>query len=352
MLCRQLFDRDSCTYTYVLADPVSRDAVLIDPVFELVERDAALISELGLTLRYTLETHCHADHVTGAWLLKQKTGCQTVMSRRVGAQHVDVAVDHGDSIRVGDYTLLVRATPGHTSGCVTFVTGAEQLAFTGDALLIRGAGRTDFQEGDAHALYRSIQEQLFTLPDECVIYPAHDYQGRASSTVGEEKRFNPRIGGEADERDFVGYMENLGLPHPRHIAVALPANLKCGRPDTPQTRDDWAPLTYTYGGVTEVDPEWVATHRDDVTILDVRSEPELLEGLGSIPGCLCIPLGELRSRLGELPTDKPLVTVCHAGKRSAMGAKIARSGGVKRVANVAGGMVRWRILGLPTEGTG
>ncbi len=347
MICRQLFDRASCTYTYVLADPVTRDAVIIDPVFELVDRDAALLRELQLNLRYSLDTHCHADHVTGSWLLKEQLGCDIVLSKRVDAQNVDRAVDHGDRIRIGDYVLLVRATPGHTAGCVTYVTGDEQRAFTGDALLIRGAGRTDFQEGSSQRLYRSIQDQIFTLPSKCVLYPAHDYLGRTSSTVEEEKRFNPRIGGGADERDFVGYMDNLGLPHPRHIDVALPANLKSGRPDEPLERDEWAPLTYTFGGVVEVDPEWVATHRGDVTILDVRSEPELLEGLGSIKDCLCVPLGNLRDSVEKIPAGKPIITVCHAGKRSAMAAKILRDAGRPQVANLAGGMVRWRLLALP-----
>ena len=347
MIYRQLFDRDSCTYTYLLADPVTREAALIDPVFELVDRDAALLRELGLTLRFTLDTHCHADHVTGAWLLKERLGSQIALSRRYDAENVERAIDHGDHVEIGDMVITARATPGHTAGCLTYVTGGESLAFTGDALLIRGAGRTDFQEGSAGTLYHSIKEQIFTLPDECVIYPAHDYLGRTSTTVGEEKRFNPRIGGEADERDFVGYMDNLGLPHPRKLAVALPANLKCGQPDKPPQRDDWAPLTQTFGGVVEVDPDWVATHLDDVHVLDVRGEFECHEGLGSIPGCIGLPLNELRERLDDIPTDKPIVTVCHAGKRSAMAAKILSGAGRERVANIAGGMVAWRMQGLP-----
>lgn len=348
MLFRQLFDLDSCTYTYLLADEVSREAVLIDPVFELHDRDAALVAELGLKLLYTLDTHCHADHVTGAWLMRQKYGSRIVLSGRYKAQNVDVPVDDGDVVSFGSQRLVVRATPGHTDGCVTYVPANEDLAFTGDCLLIRGAGRTDFQAGDARRMFRSITEKIFTLPDDCLIYPAHDYAGRTVSSVREERRFNPRIGENADERDFVGYMENLGLPHPRKLAVAVPANMKCGEPDEPLPSDGWAPLTKTFGGVTEVDGTWVAEHLAEVTVVDVRNESELHEALGAISGALCIPLSELEERIDQVPRDRPVVTVCHAGKRSALAVGMLRSAGIERAANIAGGMVRWRLDGLPT----
>jgi sulfur dioxygenase len=220
--------------------------------------------------------------------------------------------------------------------------------FTGDALLVRGAGRTDFQQGSASTLFRSIREQLFTLPDECSVYPAHDYEGRSASSIAEERRYNPRIGGAVREEDFVGYMQNLGLPHPKQLAVALPANLRSGEPEDERapSEPDWAPIVTTYAGIPELDPEWLATHVEQVRLLDVRAPGELTSELGSLAAAQSIPLDELRSRLSEVPTDKPVVVLCQTGKRSALATMILKRAGL-RVANVAGGMTRWRELGLP-----
>src|SRR5574338_481162 len=224
LIFRQLFDAASSTYTYLLADPQSREGVIIDTVFEQHWRDLALIRELNIRLVAVLDTHCHADHVTGAWLMREVTGCRIGISGRYGdaLQGADLRLDHGDRIGFGARRYLeVRATPGHTDGCLTYVTDDHRLAFTGDALLIRGAGRCDFQQGNAATLYRSITEQIFSLPDDCLVLPGHDYSGRTMSSVGEERAYNPRIGGAADERDFVGFMENLHLPHPKQLAIAL-----------------------------------------------------------------------------------------------------------------------------------
>ena len=185
VLFRQLFDLASSTYTYLLADEATREAVLIDPVFEQFTRDRALVRELGLSVRYTLETHVHADHVTAAWRFRDALGSRIVLSARSGAEGADVYAADGDTVTVGAVTLAARATPGHTDGCTTWVTADERAAFTGDALLIRGAGRTDFQQGDPRTLYRSIRTRIFTLPDACLLYPAHDYEGRTGTTVGE-----------------------------------------------------------------------------------------------------------------------------------------------------------------------
>jgi glyoxylase-like metal-dependent hydrolase (beta-lactamase superfamily II)/rhodanese-related sulfurtransferase len=350
MLFRQLFDLGSSTYSYLLADEASREAVLVDPVFEQHMRDAALVRELGLELVLTLDTHCHADHVTGAWLMKEALGSRIALSARYGATNVDVALEPGAEVRFGNEMLRVRATPGHTSGCVSLVMADESAVFTGDALLVRGAGRTDFQHGDAHALFRSIREQLFTLPDACVVYPGHDYDGRTSSTIGEEKVHNPRIGGGAREEDFVGYMQNLGLPHPKQLAVAVPANMRAGEPETRDVprAPDWGPVVTTYAGIWEIAPEWVAGHRELVTILDVRSAAEWEGELGHLEGARLVPLDELRTQACNLTDDKPTVVVCQTGKRSAMATVILRKAGLSRVANVAGGMVRWRDLGLPS----
>ena len=263
LVFRQLFDPTSSTYTYLLGCSATREAVLIDPVFEQVRRDAALIGELGLKLLWTLDTHVHADHVTGAWLLKQKLGSDIALSAAAGASGADRQLDDGDRIEFGRRSLEVRATPGHTNGCVTYVLDDESMAFTGDCIMIRGSGRTDFQQGDPRALYRSVRSRIFSLPETCLLYPAHDYRGLTATSVAEEKKFNPRLGGEVGEGDYVGYMKNLDLPHPKKIDEAVPANLRCGQPGNetaaPPGSDDphWAPLRFTFGGVWEVEPHWL-----------------------------------------------------------------------------------------------
>lgn len=348
MLFRQLFDPASSTYTYLLADETTRRALLIDTVFEQFDRDKALLGELGLTLTHTLETHVHADHVTAAWRFRQALGSKIVVAKDSGAVGADVPVRDGDLIEAGTASLIVRATPGHTAGCVTYVTKDYRMAFTGDALLIRSAGRTDFQQGSAATLYRSIRERIFSLPDSCLLYPAHDYAGRTATTVGEEKRWNPRIGGEASESDFVGYMANLGLPHPKQIDVAVPANMQCGRPptDAAPERPLWGPVVRTFAGVQEIDPLWVSDHHASVTILDVREPSELTGDLGRIDTSLHIPLGSLRERAADVPRDKPVVCICRSGRRSAQACTILEKAGFTDVANSAGGMIRWRALGL------
>jgi sulfur dioxygenase len=350
MLFRQLFDQVSSTYTYLLADEGTREAVLVDPVFERHVRDAALIRELDLKLLYTIDTHCHADHVTGAWLMKETFGSRAALAAVYDAANIDVPLRHGDVIRFGGSSLEVRATPGHTDGCLSLVTPDHKMVFTGDALLVRGAGRTDFQQGDPALLYQSIKEQLFSLPDDCVVYPAHDYDGRISSTIGEERRFNARIGGNAREEDFVGYMLNLALPHPKQLDLAVPANLRGGKPEDGTTREgpSWAPLVTTYAGILEIKPDWVASHRDEVRILDVRSAGELHGELGHLLGAQHIPLEELRARASEVRADRPVVIVCQTGRRSGIATQILAKAGIVKVANLAGGMLAWRDLGLPT----
>jgi sulfur dioxygenase len=227
MIFRQLFEPVSSTYTYLLADPESRSALLIDPVVEEVDRYIALLTELDLTLRYTLETHVHADHVTAGALLRERLGSQTVVHRDGGATCADLLVQHGDRITLGALSLQVRETPGHTSGCVAYV-GPDRV-FTGDALLIGGCGRTDFQQGDAGTLYDSIHQQIFTLPSDTLVYPGHDYRGRTVSTVAEEKVSNARLGGGISRSDFIDIMANLRLAYPSQIDRALPANQACGR---------------------------------------------------------------------------------------------------------------------------
>jgi sulfur dioxygenase len=228
MLIRQLFDSETSTYTYLLADLEAKEAVLIDPVLEQVERDARLLRELELRLVATLETHVHADHVTGAAALREVLGSQVVLGARSGAEGADRLLDDGERVEFGRHWVEARLTPGHTDGCVTWVSDDRKAAFTGDALFIRGCGRTDFQQGDALSLYRSVHEKVFSLDDDAVIYPGHDYKGCSSSTVAEERRHNPRLGGGRTEAEFVAIMDGLKLPKPKKIDVAVFANLRCG----------------------------------------------------------------------------------------------------------------------------
>jgi sulfur dioxygenase len=351
VIFRQLFDPQSSTYTYLLADAASREAVLIDPVFEQARRDIALVKELGLALRWTLDTHLHADHVTGAWLLKEKLGSRIAVSRASGAEGADLFLENLQVVKFGRRQLEVRATPGHTNGCVTYVLDDRSMAFTGDALLIRGCGRTDFQDGDARTLYRSVREQLFSLPEGCLVYPGHDYRGLTVTSVGEEKLYNPRLAESIGEGDFAGYMGNLGLPHPKQMEVALPANMRCGKPSKAATSDpDWAPLTYTFAGIWEVQPHWLEEHLRDVQVVDVREPDEFAGPLGRVPGSKLIPLATLAQRSEALSRQKPIVTVCRSGARSAQATVLLGKAGFEKVANLSGGMLRWRAQRFAVEG--
>jgi glyoxylase-like metal-dependent hydrolase (beta-lactamase superfamily II)/rhodanese-related sulfurtransferase len=350
LIFRQMFDPASSTYTYLLAE--DGYAVLIDPVFEQVRRDGALIEELGLQLVATLDTHVHADHVTGAWLLKQRLGSDILVSKASGAAGADRYLNDGDRISFGMRSFGVRATPGHTAGCMTYVLDGEAMAFTGDSLLIRGCGRTDFQGGDPGQLYRSVREKIFSLPDECPLYPAHDYRGLTATSVAEERAFNPRLGDGLSENDFSLTMKNLRLAHPKQIDVAVPANMKCGFVEghAPMADSDWAPLTVTFSGIPEIDPQWVEENAHAVQLLDVREPEEFVGPLGHVEGAVLIPLGTLPERLGELSKDKPIVAICRSGARSAQAVNFLKQAGFAKLANMPGGMIRWRQEGLPAEG--
>ncbi|KAM8927250.1 persulfide dioxygenase ETHE1, mitochondrial [Pelodytes ibericus] len=229
LIFRQLFEPVSCTYTYLLADQKTKEAVLIDPVLETANRDAKLIKDLGLNMIYAANTHCHADHITGTGVLKKLLpGCKSVISKHSGA-FADIHIEEGDEIKFGNFALEARSTPGHTDGCLTYVLNDKSMAFTGDALLIRGCGRTDFQQGNPSILYHSVHSKIFSLPDSCLLYPAHDYTGQTVTSVEEEKRLNPRL--TKNEEEFVNIMKNLNLKRPAQIDIAVPANLKCGIQD-------------------------------------------------------------------------------------------------------------------------
>ncbi|WP_295616372.1 MBL fold metallo-hydrolase [Chamaesiphon sp. GL140_3_metabinner_50] len=226
MLFRQMLDRETSTYTYIIADLDSKEAILIDPVIERVERDLQQLSELGVILKYCLETHIHADHVTGTAKLRELTHCQGVVPDGASVSCADLFIQDRENLKIGAIAIQAIATPGHTDNHMAYLVDRTHL-LSGDALLIRGCGRTDFQGGDAGRLFDSVTERLFTLPDRTLVYPAHDYRGLTGSTIGEEKLFNPRFVGRSRQQ-FIEFMTNLNLPDPQQMAAAIPANEHCG----------------------------------------------------------------------------------------------------------------------------
>ena len=231
LLFRQFFEKDSSTYTYLLADADTREGILIDPVLETLERDLRDLKELNIRLLYTLETHVHADHITSADSIRKKTGAKSAVGKETGVPCADILLQEGDALMFGNFSVQALSTPGHTAGCLSFV--GPVMVFTGDALLVRGCGRTDFQGGSATRLFESVRTKLFNLPDTTLVYPAHDYRGHTVSTIAEEKQFNPRLNTSMSQIQFEDIMANLELDLPAKMMEAVPANLACGnRPKT------------------------------------------------------------------------------------------------------------------------
>jgi sulfur dioxygenase len=332
MLIRQLFDHDTFTYTYVIADEAARVAALVDPVLGQVERDLALLDQLGLKLSHVLDTHVHADHVTGAGILRERTGARVVASP-LGAECADTKVSEGDAIEIGALRIKVLATPGHTDDSLSFVVGNN--VFTGDALLVRGTGRTDFQNGSADVLWSSITEKLFALPDDTVVWPAHDYRGHAQSTIGEEKRHNPRLAGKS-KSEFLAIMAALNLPRPRYLELAVPANKECGLGSPPS---EIAELPFRELGVEDA---MAFVKQETALVLDVREPHELSGELGQIPGALNVPSGEISQVALDLPFVAPVLVVCRSGRRSRAVCEILTKRGFRNVVNLAGGMLEYR----------
>lgn len=222
---RQLFDSESWTFTYIIACAKNKEAVIIDPVDQQVERDLKLLKELDLNLKYAINTHCHADHITGSGILKTLTKCKSMIGKNAGAQ-ADIMLSDGDKIEYGQHSIEAVSTPGHTNGCMSFINHDKRFALTGDTLLIRACGRTDFQVGNPEQLYDSVHTKILSLPEDFFLFPAHDYKGHSMTTVAEEKQHNPRL--TKTKEEFVEIMKTLGLAYPKKIDEALPWNIKCG----------------------------------------------------------------------------------------------------------------------------
>ena len=339
LIVRQLADRDSWTYTYLLIDPTTQQGVLIDPVREQLERDLALIRELGVELLYVLETHVHADHVTSAGMIRQQTGAQIVYGAAAGVEAIDVAATDGGELTFGQYKIQVIATPGHTDGCTSYYV--DGMLFSGDALLIRGCGRTDFQQGSADTLYSSVTQKLFTLPDATILYPAHDYNGRCCSTIGEEKRWNPRLGGNRSRAAFVALMNNLNLDLPKKINEAVPANLECGISFDPKR---YLHEEFSMSALFKV---WNKLAVDEL-IVDNRS-PEEYE-IGHVPGSRNIPFGSEGQHVAELKKYQHVYLYCRSGRRAQTAFTNLSIMGLNNLTCVGhSGMPQWVLSGFPVE---
>lgn len=226
LIFHQLFEKETSTYTYLLGDAVTKEAVLIDPVIEMVDRDLKLVEDLGLKLKYVLDTHVHADHITASGEIRKRTGAKIAVSSAYNLSCSDLQLEDNQELKFGSHTIKAIHTPGHTSGCLSYLVG--NMIFTGDALLVGGCGRTDFQEGSSEQLFHSVRNKIFNLPDDTTVFPAHDYKGFTRTSIGVEKRLNPRLNLEVSKEQFIEIMANLKLDYPKKIQEAVPLNLLCG----------------------------------------------------------------------------------------------------------------------------
>lgn len=339
----QLFEAETSTYTYILADQKTKEAVIIDPVLETVDRDEKLLNEMGFKLKYILDTHVHADHVTGAGELRSRTNAKTCVSADAGVDCVDQPLQDGEEVQFGEFRVKAISTPGHTDSCMSYY--CEGMIFTGDALMIRSAGRTDFQQGSPEKLYRSITQKLYTLPSETEVYPGHDYRGFTKSSIALEKQHNPRIGVRRTQDEFVKIMNELKLANPKKIHEAVPANLLCGR-----KKDQKVFHPQMVDGVPEITVEDLQRHAKQVRIIDVRRDEEFNNELGHIQGAELITLGaDLMKLFSSTKKDEEIVFVCRSGARSANATAMAKEAGFTSVVNMQGGMIRWNEAGFPVE---
>jgi glyoxylase-like metal-dependent hydrolase (beta-lactamase superfamily II)/rhodanese-related sulfurtransferase len=342
MIFRQLFDQTSGTYSYLLASRRGGEALIVDPVLEKVDRYLQLVGELDLKLVKAVDTHIHADHITGLGALRDRTHCITVMGEQAKVDVVSMRVTEGDRLTIEGVALDVLYTPGHTDDSYSFLMG--DRVFTGDTLLIRGTGRTDFQNGSARDQYDSLFNKLLKLPDETLVYPAHDYKGDTVSTIGEEKRHNPRLQ-VASVDEYVELMGRLNLPNPKMMDVAVPANMRVGLAQDEIARKGWA--------VTPAEAKGLVGQAA-FALIDLRERSER-EKYGVIPGSLHAPYPELQENirpggmLHELAsaTGKRIVFYCAFGERSAMAVQAAQDAGLATACHIHGGLDAWRRAGGP-----
>lgn len=358
MIFKQLFDPQTWTYTYFIADPVTKEAVIIDPVNTEIDHYLALLAADNLKLVYSLETHVHADHITAGGLLRKHTGAKTGVAVQCGAQIADIQIQDNDVFTfAGGEQIKVIHTPGHTPGSISFLW--RDRVFTGDALLIGGCGRTDFQGGDAGQLYDCITQRLFTLPDETLVYPGHDYQQRWVSSIMQERTTNPRLAGKTRE-EFIEIMANLNLPKPRLIDEAVPANRYCGldeneRQDAVARRDESRALVAispqdlvaeAKKSITEVTVEIAKKliTEGNISLVDVREESEY--AAGHLNNALLLPRGVLEFKIGGVPElsdkSKAVLVYCRTGGRSALAAQSLQRLGYSDVLSMAGGYEAWQ----------
>jgi glyoxylase-like metal-dependent hydrolase (beta-lactamase superfamily II)/rhodanese-related sulfurtransferase len=344
MLFHEL-NRGKCK-TYLIACEETRIGALIDPLKEKVDRYLALLAYYGCRLELVIDTHTHADHRSGVWDLRDLTGAQVVMHRRAPAPHIDVHVDDEQHLRVGKLDVRVLYTPGHTPDGISLY--ATDRVFTGDTLLIHGTGRADFAGGDPGAQYDAITQKLFTLPDATLVFPAHDYRGHTQSTIGEEKRANPRVAGRT-RAAYVELMNNLGLPLPDKIQEALQANQSAIEDESIQF-PGLAQLAQVRQATAQ-DVQLRLTSAVPLLLLDVREPDEFNGELGHIPGSMLVPLKQLSSRAAELDAfkDRDIIVICRAGVRSATAAALLTGLGFEHVANLKGGMLDWADAQLPVD---
>lgn len=342
MIIREL-NGTSCK-SYLVADDAARRAIIIDPLREKVDRYLALLGYLQLKLELLIDTHTHADHRSGCWELRFLTDAKVAMQRWAPSPAVDRHLDDGDALAIGNLTARVLHTPGHTPDGMSIVIGGH--VFTGDTLFIGGSGRTDFAGGDAGAQFDSITNKLFALPDETVLHPGHDYRGNTYSTIGQEKRSNPRVAGRSRE-DYIHLMTHLGLAPPQNIQEVLQPNqsaIEGGELNFPA----WTDLKQ----VKEVTADELSQNvmiAEDLLLVDVREAEEYTGEFGHIAGSQLLPLRELVDGIGEVcnEKDRQIITVCRAGMRSATAAAILAQMGFKNVRNLRGGMLAWTDAGLP-----
>lgn len=342
MIFRQLFDSVSGTYSYLLASRRGGEALIIDPVLEKVERYLQLVNELDLRLVKAVDTHLHADHITGLGALRDRTHCVTVMGEQTMADVVSMRLADGDKLAIEGLALDVVYTPGHTDDSYSFVL--PDRVFTGDTLLIRGTGRTDFQNGDPRQQYDSIFGRLLKLPDETLIFPAHDYKGETVSTIGEEKAFNPRLQVKSVD-EYVNIMNNLKLSNPKMMDVAVPANMRVGL-----HQDDIA----SRGWAVTAEQALALVGRPDVALIDLREQSER-DRHGVIPGAIHLPYARLQENIAaggmlhELAksTAKQILFYCAFGERSAMAVQAAQDRGISSARHIQGGIDAWRKASGP-----